>query len=87
MERQRGRTEEGRGKKLQRKNQELRWGLEKLMKNHKLHSESQMVFWCDTEEQNSSFLEWKVFSGVIKSGNNKGSQPNPSVCTKIVLSC
>ncbi|MDI3090568.1 malate synthase [Priestia megaterium] len=64
-------------KKLQRKNQELRWGLEKLMKNHKLHSESQMVFWCDTEEQNSSFLEWKVFSGVIKSGNNKGKPTKP----------
>ncbi|MGB8272790.1 MAG: malate synthase, partial [Priestia megaterium] len=64
-------------KKLQRKNQELRWGLEKLMKNHKLHSESQMVFWCDIEEQNSSFLEWKVFSGVIKSGNNKGKPTKP----------
>ena len=64
-------------KKLQRKNQELRWGLEKLMKNHKLHSESQMVFWCDTEEQNSSFLEWKVFSGIIKSGNNKGKPTKP----------
>lgn len=64
-------------KKLQRKNQELRSGLEKLMKNHKLHSESQMVFWCDTEEQNSSFLEWKVFSGVIKSGNNKGKPTKP----------
>jgi hypothetical protein len=64
-------------KKLQRKNQELRWGLEKLMKNHKLHPESQMVFWCDTEEQNSSFLEWKVFSGVIKSGNNKGKPTKP----------
>jgi len=65
-------------KKLQRKNQELRWGLEKLMKNHKLHSESQMVFWCDTEEQSSSFLEWKVFSGVIKSGNNKGKPTKPT---------
>lgn len=64
-------------KKLHRKNQELRWGYEKLMKNHKLHPESQMVFWCDTEEQNSSFSEWKVFSGVIKSGNNKGKPTKP----------
>ncbi|MBU8756787.1 malate synthase [Priestia megaterium] len=64
-------------KKLQRKNQELRWGHEKLMKNHKLHPESQVVFWCDTEEQNSSFSEWKVFSGVIKSGNNKGKPTKP----------
>jgi hypothetical protein len=64
-------------KELQRKNQELRLGHEKLMKNHKLHPESQMVFWCDTEEQNSSFSEWKVFSGVIKSGNNKGKPNKP----------
>ena len=34
-------------KALQRKKQELRLGHEKLMKNHKLHPESQMVFWCD----------------------------------------
>ena len=64
-------------KKLQRKNQELRLEHEKRMKNHKLHPESQMVFWCDTEEQNSSFSEWKVFSGVIKSGNNKGKPNKP----------
>ncbi|WP_107842136.1 malate synthase [Metasolibacillus meyeri] len=64
--------------KLQRKNQKLRLEHEKLMKHHKLHSESQMVFWCDKEEQNSSFSEWKVFSGVIKSGNNKGKPNKPS---------
>ena len=51
---------------------------EKLMKNHKLHRESQMVFWCDNEEQNSSISEWKVFSGVLKSGNNKGKPNKPS---------
>ncbi|KOS59966.1 hypothetical protein [Lysinibacillus sp. FJAT-14222] len=65
-------------KKLQRKKLALRLEHEKLMKNHKLHPESQMVFWCDTEEQNSSFSEWKVFSGVIKSGNNKGKPNKPS---------
>ncbi|MBT2758481.1 malate synthase [Mesobacillus foraminis] len=64
-------------KKLQRKKQELRLEHEKLMKNHKLHPESQMVFWCDTEEQNSSFSEWKVFSGEIKSGTNKGKSNKP----------
>jgi len=76
-----GRKEEERKKeeekKLQRKNQELRLEHEKLMKNHKLHPESQMVFWCDTEEQNNSFSEWKVFSGEIKSGNNKGKPNKP----------
>lgn len=64
-------------KKLQRKNQELRLEHERLMKNHKLHPESQMVFWCDTEEQNRSFSEWKVSSGVIKSGDNKGKPNKP----------
>ncbi|WP_107925195.1 malate synthase [Lysinibacillus parviboronicapiens] len=65
-------------KKLQRKKLILRLEHEKLMKNHKLHPESQMVFWCDTEEQNSSFSEWKVFSGAIKSGNNKGRPNKPT---------
>ena len=64
-------------KKLQRKQQELRLEHEKLMKNHKLHPESQMVFWCDTEEQKSSLSEWNVFSGVIKSGKNKGKPNKP----------
>ena len=65
------------GKKLQRKKQKLRLEYEKFMKHHKLHPESQMVFWCDKEEQNSSFSEWKVFSGIIKSGNNKGKPNKP----------
>lgn len=64
-------------KKLERKKQELRMEHQKLMKNHKLHSESQMVFWCDTEEQDSSLSEWQVFSGVVKSGNNKGNPNKP----------
>ncbi len=64
-------------KKLQRKKQELRLEHEKLMKNHKLHPESQMVFWCDTEERDSSLSEWKVFAGKVKSGNNKGKPNKP----------
>lgn len=64
-------------RKLQRKKLVLRWEHEKLMKHHKLHPESQMVFWCDTEEQTSALSEWKVFSGVIKSGNNKGKSNKP----------
>nr|WP_106781334.1 malate synthase [Lysinibacillus timonensis] len=64
-------------KRRQRKNHELRLEHEKLMKNYKLHPESQMVFWCDTEEQDRSFSEWQVFSGVIKSGTNKGKPNKP----------
>ncbi len=65
-------------KKLQQKKRALRLEHEKLMKNHKLHPASQMVFWCDLEEQNSSISEWKVFSGTLKSGNNKGKPNKPS---------
>ncbi|SDN22538.1 malate synthase [Bacillus sp. OK048] len=77
MERQEEEWKKEEEKKLQQKNHELRLEHEKLMKNHKLHPESQLVFWCDTEEQNRSFSEWKVFSGVIKSGNNKGKPNKP----------
>ncbi|MDR7078418.1 hypothetical protein J2Y03_003470 [Neobacillus niacini] len=78
MERKEEELKKEEAKELQQKTQELRLEHEKLMKNHKLHPESQMVFWCDTEEQNSSFSEWKVFSGVIKSGNNKGKPNKPT---------
>jgi len=78
MERKREEWKKEEEKKLQRKNQQLRIEHEKLMKNHKLHPQSQMVFWCDPEEQNSSFSEWKVFSGMIKSGNNKGKPNKPT---------
>jgi hypothetical protein len=78
MEREKEESKKEEEKKLQRKNQELRLEHEKLMKNHKIHTESQMVFWCDTEEQNSSFSEWKVFSGVIKSGISKGKPNKPT---------
>ncbi|WP_332646015.1 malate synthase [Lysinibacillus sp. 54212] len=64
--------------KQQRINLELRLEHEKLMNNHKLHPESQMVFWCDKDEQTRSFSEWKVFSGVIKSGNSNGKPKKPT---------
>ncbi|RDW21334.1 malate synthase [Oceanobacillus arenosus] len=63
---------------LQRKEQQRHLEYEKLMKNHKLHPKSQIVVWCDEEEQNSFFTEWKVFTGAIKSGNNKGKPKIPS---------
>ncbi|MCM3768127.1 malate synthase [Neobacillus niacini] len=65
-------------KERQRKEQQLRLEHEQLMKNHKLHPKSQMVFWCDVEEQSKVFTEWKVFTGVIKSGNNKGKPNKPT---------
>lgn len=62
-------------REVQQKKYELRLEHEKLMRNHKLHSESQIVFWCDEEEQSNVFADWKIFSGEIKSGVKKG-QPN-----------
>lgn len=65
-------------KEQQRKKQELRAEHEKLMKNHKLHPQSQMAFWCEPEEKQLAFSKWKVYSGEIKSGKNKGKPNKPS---------
>ena len=78
MEREKEEQEKEEEKRRQRKEQQLRLEHEKLMKNHKLHPESQMVFWCDTEELSRVFTEWKVFTGEIKSGNNKGKPKKPT---------
>lgn len=78
IEREKEEQEKEEEKKLQRKEQQLRLEHEKLMKNHKLHPKSQMVFWCDVEEQSKVFTEWKVFTGLIKSGNNKGKPNKPT---------
>lgn len=78
MERKQEEWKKEEEKKRRREEQELRLEHERLMKNHKLHPQSQMVYWCDTEEQNSSLSEWKVFSGEIKSGVNKGKPNKPN---------
>ena len=49
--------------------------LEKLLKNHKIHISSQVAFRCEEEDLDKIFTDWKVFSGTIKSGDNKG-KPN-----------
>lgn len=46
-----------------------------LLKNHKIHESSQIVFWLDEEEQKNVFTDWNVFTGEVQSGKNKG-QPN-----------
>lgn len=46
---------------------------QKRMKNSKVHSKIQSVFWCESEEEEDKiFEEWRVFTGEIKSGNKKG---------------
>ena len=49
--------------------------LEKLMKNHKLSPTSQAVFWCEPDELDEVFTEWRVSPGAMKSGPRKG-EPN-----------
>jgi len=51
---------------------------EKLMKNLKIHPSSQAAFWCDGQEQNMAFAEWRVFTGITKSGNNQGLPNRPT---------
>jgi len=77
MERKKIEWQKKKEKELRLKEQQLRMEHEKLMKNHKLHPQSQMVFWCDGEERDTALTEWKVFSGEIKSGNNKGKPNKP----------
>ena len=51
---------------------------DRLVRNRitkKIHPSSQAVFWCKAQDQDSVFKEWKIFTGVIKSGEKKG-QPN-----------
>lgn len=85
-ERERERQKKREARKREWEKQQLRMEREKLMRNLKLHPQSQVVFWCDEEEHNNVFTEWQVFTGIIKSGKNKGTprkisriQPN-SAC-------
>lgn len=39
---------------------------------HKINPRSQSVFWCEDQELDSVFTEWKVSTGVIISGQKKG---------------
>lgn len=45
---------------------------QKPTKKQRIHSRLQSVFWCKPEEEDIIFEEWKVFTGVIKSGAKKG---------------
>ncbi len=45
--------------------------IEKL-KKYKIHKTSQVAFNCSEEELDTVFADWKIFTGTIKSGVNKG---------------
>ena len=65
--------EKEKNKELEEQQHKLR--MEKLIKSHKIHINSQAAFNCKKEEIDSIFNEWKVFTGTIKSGVNEG-KPN-----------
>lgn len=44
----------------------------KYMKNRKINPELQCVFWCEDQEEDQIFTDWKVSTGIIKSGLKKG---------------
>lgn len=46
-----------------------------LLEDRKIHESSQIVFWLDEDEQQNVFTDWKVSTGEIQSGPNKG-EPN-----------
>lgn len=45
---------------------------EKRMRSRKIHPKLQSVFWCEPEEEEKVFEDWKIFIGEIKSGKKKG---------------
>lgn len=49
-----------------------------VLKNHKIHESSQIVFWLDEEEQQNVFNDWEVSTGEIQSGKNKGEPNRPA---------
>lgn len=63
-----------RERKEEKERQVLEQQRREKLKNHKIHESSQIVFWLDEEEQQNVFSDWKVFTGKVQSGKNKGQQ-------------
>lgn len=64
-----------RKKALEQERQQKILRLEKSMTTIKNHPSLQVVFWCKEQEWDEIFRDWRVFTGLIKSGANKG-KPN-----------
>lgn len=74
-EREQNAQAEAKKRALEYEREQRRLEREKIMRNYKLHSASQVAFWLDQEEQDQVFTTWEVFTGEIKSGQNQG-KPN-----------
>lgn len=75
IERKQERLEIKKRKALERKEEERIFQREKILKNLRIHPSSQAAFWCELEDKDRLFEEWRVSTGQIKSGVNKG-KPN-----------
>lgn len=63
---------------LKRKKQKQLTLQKKFQNNLKISPRSQVVFWCEESELDTVFSQWKISTGVIKSGVNKGMPKRPS---------
>ncbi|HHU22162.1 MAG TPA: malate synthase [Clostridiales bacterium] len=61
----------------QRREEQLIVLRERLLRNHKRHPKSQAAFWCKSDDIDKIFTDWRVFTGVIKSGMNEGKPNKP----------
>lgn len=57
---------------LEEEQQQYLLDQKRFLKGGKVHAKIQSVFSCETDEEDKIFTEWKVFTGEIKSGKNKG---------------
>lgn len=58
--------------KALKKEQEYILKQRKRIKSGKVNSVIQSVFWCQPDEEEKVFSDWKVFTGTVKSGKSKG---------------
>lgn len=59
-------------KALEEEQQQYLLDQKAFLKGGKVHAKIQSVFSCEAGEEDEIFTEWKVFTGEIKSGKNKG---------------
>ncbi len=62
----------------EREQQLLEQQRKERIKNLKIHESSQIVFWLDEEERQNVFTDWKVSTGKIQGGKNKGEPNRPA---------
>lgn len=62
---------------IETQERERRLEVEKFMKSNKIHPSAQAVFWCQEEDIEETFADWRVYAGVIKSGAKKGEPNRP----------